>query len=108
MPNIEGFRSVEYQVQKIWREQSSPFTSEEELEMRVIQNGENKKENVEMWDNLDALAINFVRELQNYGLSGENLDEHQLLDTAKSVLEAVLPVVEKATGKEFEFVATDF
>lgn len=76
--------------------------------MRLIQNGENKKENVEMWDNLDNLAIQFVRQLQQEGLSGENLDEQQLLDTAKSVLEAVIPVVEKATGKEFEFVDTDF
>lgn len=76
--------------------------------MRIIQNGENKKENVEMWDNLDNLAIKFVRELQQEGLSGEHLDEHQLLDTAKSVLEAVIPVVEKATGKEFEYVDTDF
>lgn len=76
--------------------------------MRLIQNAEQKKENVEMWDNLDDLTIKFVRALQQEGLSGENLDEHQLLDTAKSVLEAVIPVVEKATGKEFEFVDTDF
>lgn len=76
--------------------------------MKIIQNGENKKENVEMWDNLDDVAMKFVRALQQEGLSGENLDEHQLLDTAKSVLEAVIPIVEKATGKEFEYVDTDF
>lgn len=76
--------------------------------MRIIQKGENKKENVEMWDNLDDVAMKFVRALQQEGLSGENLDEHQLLDTAKSVLEAVIPIVEKATGKEFEYVDTDF
>lgn len=76
--------------------------------MKLMKNVENAQEYVEMWDTLDNLAIKFVQDLQKEGLSGEHLDEHQLLDTAKAALEAVIPVIEKATGKEFEYIDTDY
>lgn len=86
----------------------SPFIYEEELDMKMIHDVDQKKQNVAMWDNIDALTMKFVQDLQDAGLGGQHLDEDLLLDTSKDVLEVILPVVEKATGKEFVFVDCDY
>lgn len=75
---------------------------------KITHNKKNVKEIIQMLDNIDELTMQFVRDLQQQALGGETLDEHQLLDTAKSVLDAAIPIIEQATGKQIEFVENDY
>ena len=84
--------------------QSSPFILEEELDMKMIQAEGMKKENVAMWDEIDALTMKFVQDLQDAGLGGQHLDDEYLIEATKKILDLILPVVEDAAGNEFVFV----
>lgn len=75
---------------------------------KITHNKKNVKEIIQMLDNIDELTMQFVRDLQKQALGVETLDEHQLLDAAKSVLDAAIPIVEQATGKQIEFVEDNY
>lgn len=76
--------------------------------MKKIQAVDMKKKNVEMWDEIDALTMKFVQDLQDAGLGGQHLDNDEMLDTAKTILDLIVPVVEDSTGNEFVYVDCDF
>lgn len=75
--------------------------------MKTIQTVELKKQNAEMWDSIDELTMDFVAKMNAIGLSGKGIPEGRLLDISKSVLEAVIPVIEKELQEEFTYVDCD-